>query len=50
MAHPLNRPQFDAARGVVAEGYSILQPRVGMSLPSATAILVRPTVCRRRGH
>ncbi len=35
MAHPLNRPEFDAKRGVVAEGYSILQPRVGVSLPSA---------------
>jgi len=35
MAHPLNRPQFDAVRGIVAEGYSILQPRVGVSLPSA---------------
>ena len=34
MAHPLNRPQFDA-RGIVTEGYSILQPRVGVSLPSA---------------
>ena len=35
MAHPLNHPVFDAARGIVAEGYSILQPRVGVSLPSA---------------
>ncbi len=35
MAHPLNRPVFDAARGIVAEGYSILQPRVGVSLPSS---------------
>jgi len=35
MAHPLNRPEFDDVRGVVAEGYSILQPRVGVSLPSA---------------
>jgi cellobiose phosphorylase len=35
MAHPLNRPVFDATRGIVAEGYSILQPRVGVSLPSA---------------
>ncbi|MGA2051877.1 MAG: glucoamylase family protein [Opitutales bacterium] len=35
MAHPLNRPEFDAARGIVAEGYGILQPRVGVSLPSA---------------
>jgi cellobiose phosphorylase len=35
MAHPLNRPVFDAARGIVTAGYSILQPRVGVSLPSA---------------
>ena len=35
MAHPLNRPVFDPARGIVAEGYSILQPRVGVSLPGA---------------
>jgi cyclic beta-1,2-glucan synthetase len=35
MAHPLNRPTFDPARGIVVEGYSILQPRVGVSLPSA---------------
>ncbi len=35
MAHPLNRPEFDPARGVVTDGYSILQPRVGVSLPSA---------------
>jgi cellobiose phosphorylase len=35
MAHRLNRPEFDPVRGVVAEGYAILQPRVGVSLPSA---------------
>ncbi len=35
MAHPLNRPVFDPVHGVVTEGYSILQPRVGVSLPSA---------------
>jgi cellobiose phosphorylase len=35
IAHPLNRPVFDPARGVVTEGYGILQPRVGVSLPSA---------------
>ena len=28
MAHPLNRPRYDAARGRVVEGYGILQPRV----------------------
>lgn len=35
MAHPLNQPVFDDARGVVTEGYSILQPRVAVSLPGA---------------
>ena len=33
MAHPLNRPRFDAARGRVVEGYAILQPRVTPALP-----------------
>ena len=35
MAHPLNHPVFDAVREIVTTGYSILQPRVGVSLPSA---------------
>lgn len=35
MAHPLNRPRFDPELGRVVEGYGILQPRVGVSLPSA---------------
>jgi cellobiose phosphorylase/PAS domain-containing protein len=35
MAHTLNRPIFDAAHERVVEGYSILQPRVGVSLPSS---------------
>src|ERR1035437_7668673 len=29
LAHPLNHPVFDAVRGIVVEGYSILQPRLG---------------------
>jgi cyclic beta-1,2-glucan synthetase len=33
MAHPLNRPRFDAKLGRVVEGYAILQPRVAFSLP-----------------
>jgi cyclic beta-1,2-glucan synthetase len=33
MAHPLNRPRFDAVRGRVVEGYGVLQPRVTPSLP-----------------
>jgi cyclic beta-1,2-glucan synthetase len=33
MAHPLNRPRFDAANRRVVEGYGVLQPRVTPSLP-----------------
>jgi cyclic beta-1,2-glucan synthetase len=33
MAHPLNRPRFDAATGRVIEGYAVLQPRITPSLP-----------------
>jgi cyclic beta-1,2-glucan synthetase len=33
MAHPLNRPRFDAGQGRVVEGYAVLQPRVTPPLP-----------------
>ena len=33
MAHPLNHPYFDEERQRVTKGYSILQPRVAVSLP-----------------
>ncbi len=36
MAHPLNRAVYDPARGRVVRGYGILQPRVSVSLPSAS--------------
>ncbi len=35
MSHRLNRPEFDPVRGIVVEGYGILQPRVGVSLTTA---------------
>ncbi|HKP14410.1 MAG TPA: glucoamylase family protein, partial [Gemmatimonadaceae bacterium] len=35
MAHPLNRAVYDERRGRVVRGYGILQPRVGVALPSA---------------
>ncbi|WP_437193870.1 GH36-type glycosyl hydrolase domain-containing protein [Planctomicrobium sp. SH527] len=35
LAHVLNRPVFNAKKGRVVKGYGILQPRVGISLPSA---------------
>jgi cyclic beta-1,2-glucan synthetase len=39
MAHPLNRAEYDPQLGRIVRGYGILQPRVGVSLPSAHASL-----------
>jgi cyclic beta-1,2-glucan synthetase len=36
IAHPLNRPRVDNQSGRVTEGYAILQPRVSISLTSAS--------------
>ncbi|WP_339799823.1 glucoamylase family protein [uncultured Marinobacter sp.] len=36
LAHPLNRPQYDPVKGRITEGYAILQPRVSISLASAS--------------
>lgn len=33
MSHPLNKPKFDPIKQRVTEGYTILQPRVAVSLP-----------------
>ena len=33
MAHPLNKPLYDSKKRRVIDGYTILQPRVGVSLP-----------------
>jgi cellobiose phosphorylase len=38
MAHPLNRPVYDATLMRVREGYGILQPRISMSLPDNTRL------------
>jgi len=35
LAHPLNRPVYDADKGRIVEGYAILQPRVSISMTSA---------------
>ncbi len=35
IAHPLNRPVYDADKGRIVEGYAILQPRTTISLTSA---------------
>lgn len=36
MQHPLNCPRFDARTDRIYAGYAILQPRVGISLPSVS--------------
>jgi cyclic beta-1,2-glucan synthetase len=33
MAHPLNRAVYNESKGIVSEGYGILQPRVSISMP-----------------
>lgn len=37
MAHPLNRPVIDPELNIVTRGYGIMQPRVGISVHSASA-------------
>ncbi|HVR75020.1 MAG TPA: glucoamylase family protein [Planctomycetota bacterium] len=39
LAHPLNRPRLSKDGRVVTSGYSVIQPRVATSLPSANATL-----------
>ncbi len=36
IAHPLNRPVYDADKDRIVEGYAILQPRASISLTSAS--------------
>ncbi len=35
IAHPMNKAVVDEATGMVKEGYGILQPRIGISIPGA---------------
>ena len=39
LSHPLNRPRFDEARGLVTRGYGILQPRVSVTLANGAESL-----------
>ncbi len=39
MAHPLNRPHYDADKQRITQGYGILQPRIAVSLPGTDASL-----------
>ena len=49
LAHPLNQPRFDPAGKVVAGTFTIIQPRVSPSLPSASASLFGRLFADARG-
>jgi len=49
IAHPLNRPGFDAALGRVTTGYGILQPRVSVTMASAAGSLFSRTYAGHTG-
>jgi cyclic beta-1,2-glucan synthetase len=49
LAHPLNRPRFDAKVGRVIEGYGILQPRVSVTMASAAGSLFARTYAGHTG-
>jgi cyclic beta-1,2-glucan synthetase len=49
IAHPLNRPRFDARLGRVTRGYGILQPRVSVTMASAAGSLFARTYAGHTG-
>ena len=49
LAHPLNQPRFDQAGRVAAGTFTIIQPRVSPSLPSASASLFGRLFADARG-
>ena len=49
IAHPLNRPRFEAAVGRVTQGYGILQPRVSVTMSSAAGSLFARTYAGHTG-
>ena len=49
LAHPLNQPRFDEEGRVAAGTYTIIQPRVSPSLPSASASLFGRLFADARG-
>ena len=49
ISHPLNRPYFDAEVGRVTRGYGILQPRISISLVSASRSLFARTFSGNTG-
>ncbi|MEQ1756980.1 MAG: glucoamylase family protein [Vicinamibacterales bacterium] len=49
IAHPLNRPRLDPRLGMVTEGYGILQPRVSVTMSSASGSLFARTYAGHTG-
>jgi cyclic beta-1,2-glucan synthetase len=49
IAHPLNCPRFDGRTGRVTEGYGILQPRVSVTMTSASGSLFARTYAGHTG-
>lgn len=49
MAHPLNRAIIDPERRIVTDGYGILQPRVGVSVHSASRSRLAATYSGQTG-
>ena len=49
IAHPLNRPRFDAHVGRVTEGYGIVQPRVSVTMASAAGSVFARTYAGHTG-
>ncbi|ATW26012.1 GH36-type glycosyl hydrolase domain-containing protein [Candidatus Formimonas warabiya] len=39
IAHPLNKAVYDPAKGIVMEGYGLIQPRIGVNVESANKTL-----------
>lgn len=39
MSHPMNRPVIDKEKGIVVDGYGLLQPRISVSVSSANSTL-----------
>ena len=35
MAHPLNKPVIDSSKGIVTEGYGVMQPKISFDIESA---------------
>ena len=48
-SHPLNRPIIDEKKGVVIEGYGLIQPRIGVNIESANRSFFTRTFAGRGG-